>query len=331
MRLSRAALLLPSFIIFASPAWAQTPGPTPNFAPAPTPSPVQDSAPGLLGSISEKLTGSVKAGMREWWDEQMQGARTRAAKRVEDSLRYAEVLLHTPDVREQERVRQLETMSRFVAGGVLAALLAMGIAMLAAGERVLAAKELLPRVFVAGAAVILGGLLMSTSIELANGLLMGFLGGDAGVLSASASRVLLAEGAGWAIMPFLYVLLGLALFALGILRIALLIVLAATGPLIQVGWALPQTDSWARTWWRMLAALLLAPVAQAFLLKLASWVFFSGGEFGWSGAAADAIVLLVLMVLMVVVPLVALRIALGPVLAGAGRVAVFTRKMVMPV
>lgn len=314
-------LILAALILLAAPASAQ---PSPSPSPSPTPSPssvVVDPAPGLVDRMLDRVTLGVRDGMREWWEEQMDRSRQRAAERVQDALRNAEELLITPDVREQERVRHLETAGRFVAGAVLAVLLALGIAMLSAGDRVLAAKELIPRVFVAAAAAILGGALMSTGIDLANGLLAGFLGGDAGVLSASASRILLAEGAGWVVMPFLYVTLGLAMFALGVLRVALLIVLAASGPLVQAGWAMPQTDSWARTWWRMLAALLLAPVAQAFLLKLASWVFFTGGEFGWSGAAADAIVLLVLMVLMVVIPIVGLKIALGPALSGMGRLA----------
>ena len=68
--------------------------------------------------------------------------------------------------------------------------------------------------------------------------------------------------------PFL-ALLGLAVIVLAILvvityiiRVAALVVLAAAAPLL-IGHTLPQTERYARAWWRAMLALLVAPAAQS--------------------------------------------------------------------
>jgi len=75
--------------------------------------------------------------------------------------------------------------------------------------------------------------------------------------------------------PFL-ALLGLAVIVLGILvvivyiiRVAALVVLAAAAPLLLIGHTLPQTERFARAWWRATLALLVAPVAQSLVLAAA--------------------------------------------------------------
>jgi len=75
--------------------------------------------------------------------------------------------------------------------------------------------------------------------------------------------------------PFL-ALLGLAVIVLAILvvivyiiRVAALVVLAAAAPLLLIGHTLPQTERYARAWWRATLALFVAPVAQSLLLAAA--------------------------------------------------------------
>ena len=65
--------------------------------------------------------------------------------------------------------------------------------------------------------------------------------------------------------PFL-ALLGLAVIVLAILvvityiiRVAALVVLAAAAPPLLIGHTLPQTERYARAWWRAMPALLVAP------------------------------------------------------------------------
>jgi hypothetical protein len=75
--------------------------------------------------------------------------------------------------------------------------------------------------------------------------------------------------------PFL-ALLGLAAIVLAILvvityiiRVAAMVVLAAAAPLLLIGHTLPQTERFARAWWRAMLALLVAPIAQSLLLATA--------------------------------------------------------------
>jgi hypothetical protein len=82
--------------------------------------------------------------------------------------------------------------------------------------------------------------------------------------------------------PFL-ALLALAVIVLGILvvvgyviRVAAMVVLAAASPLLLIGHALPQTEGYARMWWRAMLAFLAAPVAQSLLLVAAFKVLLTG-------------------------------------------------------
>jgi hypothetical protein len=256
------------------PSTSPTPSPSPTEAPSPTPSPEpppnedfpEPDKPGLFD-----LIGKVRYAISQWFSNLV----TSALRPVFDFL--GRTVFSTPPLADNDRIAQLWGFSLAIADALLLLLLLVGAGLVTVGGGLgsqLTAKELLPRLVVAAIAANVSLLLLRQMIAFSNALSAAVLG--ASLEPSEVARLMIQLLANAALQnPFL-ALLGLAVIVLAILvvityiiRVAALVVLAAAAPLLLIGHTLPQTERYARAWWRAVLALLLAPVAQSLLLAAA--------------------------------------------------------------
>ena len=253
-----------------SPEATATASPTPTASPSPQPSPEEPfpepDKPGFFD-----LVGKVRYAISQWFSNLV----TSALRPVFDFL--GRTVFSTPPLADNDRIVQLWGFSLAIADSLLLLLFLVGVGLVTVGGGLgsqLTAKELLPRLLVAAISANVSLLLLRQLIELSNALSSAVLG--ASLEPAEVARLMIRLLANAALQnPFL-ALLGLAAIVLAVLvvivyiiRVAALVVLAAGAPFLLIGHTLPQTERWARAWWRATLALLVAPVAQSLLLATA--------------------------------------------------------------
>lgn len=236
-----------------------------------------------------------------------------------------QVLFQTPALGALPGVAEVWTVVRNLADGLFVlAFFAAGVLVMTAGgyDGRYTAKALLPRTALAAVLAnaslsICGGL-----VDLNNVLVDGLLGGQSGGAMFSSLAALVVESgvAG----PLVGVFLGLAaavlafvLLALSIGRGLLLVLLICLGPLALATHALPQTEDFARLWWRAFGALLFVQVFQAAVLSI-SLAFVVGTP--WLPANSVfglGLLLVVVLYLLYRLPFAALSLAVGLPTGGA--------------
>lgn len=264
--------------------------------------------------------GRIRASISQWFGDLV----TSALGPVFDLM--GRTVFSTPTIAEDRRIRDLWGFSLGIADATLLMFLLAGAAVITAtggAEVNLSAKELLPRVLVAGASANLSLLVLRELTDLSNALSRGILG----AIDQEAVGRRFAESlfSGSMMNPFLalltlvVVVLGVLVIVTYVIRIAVLVVFAAAAPLLLVTHCLPQTDAWARTWWRVTIALLAVPVAQSFLVTAAFRVFLAdGGILGLStGSLINLLVLGSILYLLFKIPVWALNAALGGAVSSA--------------
>ncbi|MGH2767665.1 MAG: hypothetical protein ACRDIF_01735 [Actinomycetota bacterium] len=154
-------------------------------------------------------------------------------------------------------------------------------------------------------------------ISVANGLSLSILGvaADPGDVSRQMAERLFLVGAAnslFVVFALVAVILAVLVLVAYVVRIAVLVVLLAGAPLVLVAHALPQTEHLARTWWRLVVAMVVVPVVQALLLAAAVRVFLSGeGVLGLSGGGLiDLLVIGCLLYVLYRIPLWSIDLAL---------------------
>jgi len=253
-----------------SPEATATPSASPSASSSPQPTPSEDfpepDKPGFFD-----LVGKVRYAISQWFSNLV----TSALRPVFDFLGHT--VFSTPPLADNDRIVQLWGFSLAIADSLLLLLFLAGAGLVTVGGGLgsqLTAKELLPRLVVAAVTANISLLLLRQLIELSNSLSAALLGASLQP-SDVAQRMIQMLAAAALQNPFL-ALLGLAVIVLAILvvivyiiRVAALVVLAAAAPLLLIGHTLPQTEQYARAWWRATLALLVAPVAQSLLLAVA--------------------------------------------------------------
>lgn len=305
------ALVLSSVGLVAPTAGAQTPAPTPSPTASPAADPGQGAPP--VWDIPARIGYEINS-----WLTGLVGAAVAAVLEF-----LGKTIFSTPRIDLNDRVREIWRFSVVVADALLLIFILAGSGMVMAGSELnvqLTAKELVPRALVAAVAVNLSLVVAGEVISLSNALTQALLGMslDPAIVTQRISEQLLGGIAN----PFLALLalgvaiVGLLVIVAYVMRIAVLVVVLAAAPLLLVTHGLPQTDEFARKWWRVLFAVVAAPVAQSFLLAAAVQVFLSGdGAVGLGGGGLiDLLVIGCLLYLMFRIPLKALDIALS----GAG-------------
>lgn len=232
----------------------------------------------------------------------------------------------TPRLDRHERVRDLWGFSLGVADAALIIFFLTGAAVVTATgglEVRLTAKELLPRLLLAAGTANLSLVALGQMIEVSNSLSRGVFGSIDPESVGRRMAEFLFSGAGLnpfvAIIGLVVVVLAILVAVVYVVRVAVLVILATAAPLLLVTHSLPQTDAWARMWWRGTLALLAVPVAQSFLVVAAFRIFLSGdGLLGLSGGGLiDLLVIGSILYLLFKIPLWALNAALGGAVSSA--------------
>jgi hypothetical protein len=208
--------------------------------------------------------------------------------------------LRTPDVTDLPQVQLLTSTSMDVVNATFVlAFLTAGILVMSHGTLQVryGVGELAPRLVAAFAAANLSPFLVSQIIGLANGLTQTLTGdgidarGSLGTLHDTVTFSL-QTGADALLSVALTGVVGVlaaGLMVTWLVRLAVLVVLAAVAPLALACHALPFTDGAARLWWRSLIGCVGTVTAQAVLLHAGLSVFLSGPSRADLGLdAADA-------------------------------------------
>lgn len=312
-KLAIVGFLVATLAVVAVPAEAQG---TPT--PSPSPSPVTEEPDPSFFDVGGRMRSAISG-----WFSDLVGA---ALDPVFELL--GKTVFSTPEVHRNDRVGDLWRFSIGVANATLVMFVLAGAAVIMTTGGLdlrLTAKEVLPRLLAAGTAANLSWLLIGEMISISNALSAAIFGS----IDAEAVGTRMAESlfTGSFPNPFL-ALLALVVVVLAVLvivayvvRVAVLVILAAAAPLMLVTHSLPQTEIWARAWWRSALALLTVPVAQAFLIVAAFKVFLSGdGLLGLTpGGLIDLLVIGCILFLLFKIPFWALNLALGGAASTAWR------------
>ncbi|WP_431895482.1 hypothetical protein [Micromonospora haikouensis] len=187
------------------------------------------------------------------------------------------ILLHTPKVTALPQVQALTGRSVWMVDTVFVlAFVAAGVLVMVAGggeHSRYTVKDLLPRLVVGFTAAHFSQLACAQLIDVANALTGAVSEGgsdDAGAFTAIRTHLAAAQDH---MVPLLFLILVLIIAVLVVTtafqvigRFVALLVMTAIAPLALACHALPQTDPFARLWWRSYTGCLAIPVAQAFFL-----------------------------------------------------------------
>ncbi|MTE17046.1 hypothetical protein [Nocardia aurantiaca] len=191
--------------------------------------------------------------------------------------------------------------------------------------------ELAPRIvagFIAGA---MSMIVASTAIGISNALAVALSGDGVDPNSAAQALTELAKTPSMEgdifglLMALAMVVMLVVLLVTYFVRVAVTIMLIASGPIVLMFHALPGTDSIARWWWRSLGACLAIQVVQSLVLITTLRVFLTPGGWTTYGTWTDtgtvnAIVGLALMAILVKTPfwlMSAMRIGQGRSMIGS--------------
>jgi hypothetical protein len=288
---------------YAAPAWRGLPVPAPSTsspamtAPSAPPAPPSDAPPATpSGSpVAPPDDPWAPAGSDEcgWWDveckvtEALDGWFAGLARNAINPVfrMIGASLLATPQLAEQERVRQMWTWSAAIANACFVLLVVAGGITLMTHQTLQTSytvKDIAPRMVVAMVAANVSLLLAGKGIEFANALSAALLapGVDpqqAGQTMAKTLTSVLDENPGvfFAFMVLGTVVLGVILLLIYMIRVMLTVLVLAAAPLMLACHALPQTEMLAQLWWRCLGGLLAIQVVQALVFITAMRVYFS--------------------------------------------------------
>ncbi|MEO3861356.1 hypothetical protein [Acrocarpospora sp. B8E8] len=255
----------------------QSPGPTQSPRPAATPSP--SPAPGAPAKCEVLDLGChASDGITIWF----RGLASAAIGPIFDQI--GTTLLVTPQVEQLPRVRQMWSASAVIANTLFVLFVIAGGLTVMSHETLQTSytvKDIAPRLVVGIIAANFSALAAGKAIEFANALAAALLGDT--VTADQASGMLrdrlvqnLAAGSVFQLLMILVaVVFALLLSGVYVVRLMVTILLVAAAPLALACHALPQTEEWARLWWRLLSGVLLIQVAQALVFITAVKVMFT--------------------------------------------------------
>jgi len=309
---------------------AADPAPTPSPSPsgpgiglgpgAPTPTDTAP-APGATGGTSSgggnsdpsfwDIPGQIEKAINDWFA----GLVTDALNPVLSLL--GSTVLSTPDVTTMPRVGEIWTTMAVLANSFYALFVLAGGVIVMTHETLqtrYAMKDIAPRLFagflVGNASLAVLGLI----IHLADALAAGVMGQGLDPKAAGTAlahmitgKILGSGGIFLAILGLVAAVMGVALLITFMVRVALMVLLAAAAPAALACHALPQTDPLARLWWRAVIGTLAVQVAQSLTLITALRVFLDpGGQtalgFPTGGGLTDLLVFITLFYILIKIP-----------------------------
>ncbi|MFF4602747.1 hypothetical protein ACFY12_08340 [Streptomyces sp. NPDC001339] len=200
----------------------------------------------------------------------------------------ADTLLATPDVTEHADVKRLWKAMLEITVGIYVLFVTAGGITVMGHETVqtrYALKHILPRLLLGMVAATTSLTVMGKAISLSNALAHAIMATDlADAGQGMVERVLPFAIFGVAGLKLYLLLLAIMMVALVLavlvgfmVRVAVLALVAVSGPLALACHAHPLTDPIARLWWRALAGCLVIQVAQSLTFVLAIKLFFAPG------------------------------------------------------
>lgn len=298
-------------------------GPEPPTTPTTTDPTVVDGGEKEGGPGFFDIPGRIKKAINDWFRDLV----TSALDPVLELL--GRTILATPLVTGPGRVRDLWGTSAVVANTAMGLLALVGAAIAMTHETLqtrYGLKEVAPRLVVAVIAANASLGLSGQAITVANALSRAFLGTEVEAQEASLGMKALVMGAISGGGIFLVLIggvaaaLALALLVVYVVRVALVILLVAAGPLALSAHALPHTDGLARLWWRALAGLLAIQVGQALVFVAALRVFFAADGRSTLGLSAGGTLVDLLIVLTLLWVLLRIPVWVGRAVFSSGRV-----------
>jgi hypothetical protein len=273
----------------APPAGLMSPAPTPPGVGLGTGAPtavVPSTGPGS-GSVDGggtyhpglfDVAGHIRKAINDWFA----GLVTAAFTPILDLL--GRTLLTTPQLTGDPGLHSLWLVNLAIADSLLGLLILAGGATVMGYETFqtrLAAKELAPRIVVAGVAANVSLAVLGAAIGLADALARAVLAGTTSKQAVDGiSKLILGSLAGnifLTLVAAVVAVLAAVLLGTWLLRLVLVVLLVIAAPLALVCHALPATDGLAKFWWRATTAALTVQVAQSLALVTALRVFLPGG------------------------------------------------------
>ncbi|SNS98849.1 hypothetical protein SAMN05421812_102643 [Asanoa hainanensis] len=185
----------------------------------------------------------------------------------------------SPDVTVLPQVQMIAARSALIVNACFGlAIVTVGIAVMVSGsvETRYKVKDLIPRLVVGFALSTFAVPLCSVVIEVANALTVSMVGPatptvDAVKMARTHVIAALADSRVAVVALLVGVLIVGLLFTLVVgwlVRVGVLIILAAVSPLALAGFSLPWTEALAQLWWRALLGCLVTPTLQAITLSI---------------------------------------------------------------
>ncbi|MFE3205583.1 hypothetical protein [Embleya sp. NPDC059237] len=283
------------------------PSPSPPAAPAPSGPPAAPTAPPGTNVPPVGPPGTDPLTPAQWWDPRdwnipgvgnpldVPGLLWDAVGKFLGKLvaqaaqplltLLGKTLLHTPDVAANGPLYELWSRNLVLAGSLYGLLILAGGVLVMTHESVqtrYALKDIAPRLVVGLVAAAVSMEVMSRAIGLSNALAEAVLGegiDGAGVAQQLISPMFNPGNALYLIVMALVALVLLAGLLLGfVIRIMLVMLLAAVAPIALAGHATPATEGMARMWWRAFVGTLVMQVAQSMTLIVGLRVMYARGN-----------------------------------------------------
>ncbi|WP_194892109.1 hypothetical protein, partial [Catenulispora pinisilvae] len=319
----KAAAPVAAVLPAADPAPAPSPSPSgPGVGLGPGAPTATDTAPapGATGGTSSggnsdpsfwDIPGQIEKAINDWF-----------AGLVSDALNpvlslLGSTVLSTPDVTTMPRVGEIWTTMAVLANSFYVLFVLAGGVIVMTHETLqtrYAMKDIAPRLaagFLAGNASLA---VLGLIIHLADALAAGVMGQGLDPKAAGTAlahmitgKILGSGGIFLAILGLVAAVMAVVLLVTYMVRVALMVLLAAAAPAALACHALPQTDPLARLWWRAVIGTLAVQVAQSLTLITALRVFLDpGGQtalgFPTGGGLTDLLVFITLFYILIKIP-----------------------------
>lgn len=288
----------------SAPAASATPGPPVDVSSSPpgvglgsgAPTPAGPSVSPSGGSVDGggtyhpgvfDIAGHIRKAINDWFA----GLVTAAFKPILDLL--SRTLLATPQLTSDPGLHRLWLINLGIADSLLGLLILAGGATVMGYETLqtrLAAKELAPRIVVAGIAANVSLAVLGLAISLADALAHAVLAGTSSTQAVNGlSKLILGSVAGnifLTLVAAVVAVLAAVLLGTWLLRLVLVVLLVISAPLALICHVLPATEGLAKLWWRATTGTLLVQVAQSLVLVTALRVYLPGGGLSHLGVSA---------------------------------------------
>lgn len=285
-----------------APAIAPQPSGLPqlNITPLPAPQPLQNTqqngnAPWGVGGFTNSILHwlGLPGNMAE--------VRRQQAATIRTQMKTERVLVHIPDITQNDRVKQLWfIMFLFSDAFLLLALPLAGLFTMWWDVTQINWKEIIPRYAAAVVATNLSLWSVQKILHVTNAITSSLASAGVTANLVSPSK----EFSFWLAAGIILVLV--ILIASDLIRVAFLLIGVVFAAPTQLAWMAFGKDNIARGWWRFMFFLFGSTIIQAVLTTAAMWTIWSGQNFLSAGTIIDTWLLVIILLIIAAIPVVLL-------------------------